>query len=96
MMTRAGVYDLTKFQIEFRIHPNWRKYNGPTWEVKREANEIPGFETCINRLKGLVPKDRESLVFDLAVATTHKRPWSERRNDKLEKKRDSDLDSGSA
>jgi hypothetical protein len=67
-------------QMGFRLHPTYRRYRAEASAVRKEANEIPPFAACVDRALGRDgPRENPRPVFDLAVATTYKRKWSERR-----------------
>jgi hypothetical protein len=68
-----------EIQIEYRVHPTYRRYRLDSGTVRKEANETPGFAACFEQALGPVRELPSDRGFDLTVATTHKRSWAERR-----------------
>jgi hypothetical protein len=66
-------------QIEYRVHPTWRRGRMAAAAVLREANEMPSFANCVHSEMRKPVDDVGWRGFDLAVARTHKRTWAERR-----------------
>jgi hypothetical protein len=67
-------------QMEFRLHPTYRKYRTEPNAVRKEAAEITPFASCVKRALGRdAALENPKPVFNLAIATTYKRKWSERR-----------------
>jgi hypothetical protein len=79
---RTGIREelAVALQMDFRLHPTYRKSGPVPRVVQKEAAEIPAFASCIDRASGrAAPAGNPPLVFDLAVARTFKRRWPERR-----------------
>jgi hypothetical protein len=102
LQTSAGVKDanFASLLIEFRAHPNYRHRGESPEEIRREANGIPSFAACIDKLTRREPPDVPPhpdaarvicVPFNFAIATKFKRSRSERRRTITEKSATTDV-----